>query len=235
MNLIVIGPAGSGKSALVSSFSQFLKEEGYDTKAVNLDPASPPVYDAFKDVREFVKTEEVMVKEGLGINGALIRSMDMSLNYIDELIVKSDFTIYDTPGQMELFVYLNSGIEIAKKIGKSDASVCIFVVDTAVASTPENYVSILAQNAVVSLRLDMPTLTVFNKVDVRKVPTIEEVRSKIREGGGVLSELMEGLLDFMNVTTARYRTVAVSAKSGEGLDDLLCAVNEVFCSCGDLS
>jgi len=234
MNLIIIGPAGSGKSTLVSSFSQFLKEKDYDTKAVNLDPASPPVYDAFKDIREFVKTEEVMVKERLGINGALIRSMNISLKYIDKLIVKSDFTIYDTPGQMELFVYLNSGIEIAKKIGKSDMSACIFVVDTAVASTPENYVSILAQNAVVSLRLNMPTLTVFNKVDIKKVPALEEIRNKLKEGG-VLSELMEGLLDFMNVTTARYRIVAVSAKNGEGLDDLLCAVNELFCSCGDLS
>lgn len=234
MNVIILGPAGSGKSTLVRSLLHFLKEREYDVKAVNLDPASPPVYDAFKNVRDFVKVENVMRRENLGVNGALIKSMDIALNYIDKLIVNSDFTLYDTPGQMELFIYLNSGIEIARKIAESSLSICVFTVDATVAATPENYVSILAQNAVVSLRLSIPTLTVFNKVDIAEVPTVEDVKRKLKEGG-TLSELMEGLLDFLNLTTANYRIISISAKNGEGLDDLLGSMNEVFCSCGDLS
>ncbi len=152
MNLIVLGPAGSGKSTLVSALANYLRKD-YTVRTVNLDPASPPPYRADRDVRQFVKAEEVMVKEKLGINGALIRSMELSLNHVEELIEVADFVIYDTPGQMELFVYLNSGMEVARRIAKADSTVCLFVVDSAVARTPENYVSILAQNAVVSLRL----------------------------------------------------------------------------------
>ncbi len=234
MNVIVLGPAGSGKSTLVSALSNHLRDA--DVKVINLDPASPPPYRADRDVRDFVRAEEIMRKEGLGINGALIRSMDLTLSYVDELIVKADYAIYDTPGQMELFIYLNSGVEIAKRIADSDYTVGIFVVDSAVASTPENFVSILAQNAVVSLRMDIPVITVFNKADVCRVPfSVEDVKKELERREGVLAELMEGLVDFLEVTTAKYRIIEVSALKGEGIEDVLSAINEAFCSCGDLS
>ena len=86
MNVIVVGPAGSGKSTFVKSFSEFLKDD-YDVKTVNLDPASDPIYDAHADVREFVRTEEVMRDFNLGINGALIKSMDLALQHIDKLLL----------------------------------------------------------------------------------------------------------------------------------------------------
>ena len=233
MNVIVLGPAGSGKSTLVSALSNHLKDA---VKVINLDPASPPPYRADRDVRVFVRAEEVMKREGLGINGALIRSMDLTLSYVDELIVKADYAIYDTPGQMELFIYLNSGVEIAKRIADSDYTVGIFVVDSAVASTPENFVSILAQNAVVSLRMDIPVITVFNKADVCRVPfSVDDVKKELERRESVLAELMEGLVDFLEVTTAKYRIIEVSALKGEGIEDVLGAINEAFCSCGDLS
>ncbi len=236
MNVIVLGPAGSGKSTLVSALSDYLRDAGDEVKTVNLDPASPPPYRADKDVRDFVRAEEVMRKEKLGINGALIRSMDLSLNYVDELLVKADFVLYDTPGQMELFIYLNSGVEIARRIAESDYTVGLFVVDSGVASTPENFVSVLAQNAVVSLRMDVPVITVFNKADVCRVPfSVEEVRRELEKREGVLAELMEGLVDFLEVTSAKYRIIEVSVLKGEGIEDVLSAINEAFCSCGDLS
>ncbi len=235
MNLIVIGPAGSGKSTFVKSFLSFLKDD-YDVKAVNLDPASDPIYEADADVREFVKTEDIMKKFNLGINGALIKSMDLALNNVDKLILRGDYVLYDTPGQMELFLYLKSGTEIAKRIAESDWTVGLFIVDSEVASTPENFISILAQNAVISLRIGIPTITVFNKSDVVEVPfTPSSVRDVLRKEEGVLAELLEKLVDFLEFTTARYRMINISALKGKGFDDVLSMVNEVFCSCGDLS
>ena len=235
MNLIVIGPAGSGKSTFVKSFSEFLRND-YDVKTVNLDPASDPIYDAHADIREFVRTEEVMRDFNLGINGALIKSMELALQHIDKLLLKGDYVLYDTPGQMELFLYLKSGIEIAKRIAESDWTVGIFIVDSEVASTPENFVSILAQNAVISLRTAIPTITVFNKCDVVDVPfTTSNLKEELQKAEGMLAELIEKLLDFVEYTTVRYRILKISARDMIGFDEFLSIVNEVFCSCGDLS
>ncbi len=233
MNVLVIGPAGSGKSTFVKSFLNYLGD--YDSKAVNLDPASDPIYEAQADIRKFVKTEEVMRRYGLGINGALIKSMELALEHVDDLLLKGDYVLYDTPGQMELFLYLKAGIEFARRIAEHDTTVALFVVDSEIAATPENFVSILAQNAAIALRTGIPTVTVFNKCDVVDFNlTLSDVREKLKEGG-VLAELMEKLVDFVEETTVRYRTIKISALKGEGFDDVLSIINEVFCSCGDLS
>ncbi|HID65899.1 MAG TPA: GTPase [Aquificaceae bacterium] len=236
MNVIVIGPAGSGKSTFVKHFLDFLKENNYDVKAVNLDPASDPIYDAHADIRKFVKTEDIMKKFNLGINGALVKSMELALQHVDKIIVGGDYVLYDTPGQMELFLYLKHGIEIAKKIAESDFTVGIFIVDSTVANSIENYISILAQNAVISLRMSIPTVTVFNKSDIVEINfTPSTIKEKIKEVEGILAEIIEQMLGFIEYTTVRYRTLKISAINKNGFEDVLSIINEVFCSCGDLS
>ncbi|WP_456327049.1 PRK13768 family protein [Archaeoglobus sp.] len=231
MNVIVVGPAGSGKSTFVKNFSKYLKD--YDVKVVNLDPASDPIYKADRDIREFVRTEEVMKRFGLGINGALLKSIELSLEHVDDLILDGDYVIYDTPGQMELFLYSKHGLAMAEKIAR-DWSVCVFIIDAEVASTPENFASIVAQNAVISLRLSMPTITVINKCDVVDFD-LNELTSKLKYVEGVLGEIVEKLMDLIDYTTMRFRIIKISALNGMGFDNVLSALNEVFCSCGDIS
>ncbi len=232
MNVMVIGPAGSGKSTFVKNFSEFLKE--YDVKTVNLDPASDPIYNADADIRDFVRTEDIMREFKLGINGALLKSMDLTLNYIEKLIPEGDYVLFDTPGQMELFLYSKSGLEIVKRISDSGWTIAIFVVDSNIASTPENFISILAQNAVISLRLLVPTITVFNKCDIFDIDP-RKLLKEVDRIEGVLSELIEKLSEFIDYTTVRYRIIKISAIKGTGFDDVLSAMNEVFCACGDIS
>ncbi len=232
MNIVVMGPAGSGKSTFVKNFSDYLKD--YDVKVVNLDPASDPIYDANRDVRDFVRTEEVMKRYGLGINGALMKSIDLTLEFIDDLLVKGDYVIFDTPGQMELFLYSKSGLKIAETIARYDWSVCLFIIDSEVASTPENFASIIAQNAVISLRLSMPTITVFNKCDLIDLK-LDKIFEGLREVGGVLGEIVEVLMALIDYTTVKFRIVKVSALKKIGFDDVFSVISEVFCSCGDIS
>ncbi|ADB57991.1 ATP/GTP-binding protein [Archaeoglobus profundus] len=232
MNIVVVGPAGSGKSTFVKNFSEYLKE--YNVKVVNLDPASDPIYRADRDIREFVRTEDVMKKFKLGINGALLKSIELSLEHIDELMLEGDYIIYDTPGQMELFLYSKHGLAMAERIAKNDWCVCIFIIDAEVASTPENFASIVAQNAVISLRLSMPTITVLNKCDVADFD-LKEVTSKLGEVEGVLGEIVEKLIGLIEYTTMRFRIIKISALKCVGFENVLSAINEVFCSCGDLS
>ncbi|HID43794.1 MAG TPA: GTPase, partial [Archaeoglobaceae archaeon] len=98
-----------------------------------------------------------------------------------------------------------------------------------------NFISILAQSAVISLRTALPTLTVFNKVDISDFDfEIERIKEGISEGG-VLSELLEKLVVFIEHTTVPYRPVRISSITLQGFDDVFSAINELFCSCGDIS
>ncbi len=233
MKLFVIGPAGSGKSTFVAEYSEYLKDNGYDVKCVNLDPATEPIYKADRDIREFVKTEEVMKKYKLGINGALIKSIDISVDYVDELKCNADYVLYDTPGQMELFIYSKSGREIVNKL--SDRfSAALFLMDSTVVCDSESFVSAVMQNVIVSLRLSLPTLTVFTKSDLSEVD-VDELRNELSEREGLLAELMEKTLFFIEYTTIPYRVIKVSSIKRTGFNDVFTAINELFCACGDIS
>ncbi|WP_456478705.1 ATP/GTP-binding protein [Geoglobus ahangari] len=234
MNIILLGPAGSGKSAIAESFSKYLEDKGYSAGVVNLDSASPPRYSPISDVREFVRAEEVMEKEGLGINGALLRSMELAAEHLDDLIPKDgwDFVIYDTPGQLELFMYTSFGRELVSRL--ESFTVGIFLADSTRVTSPSTYSAMIAQSAIVTLMLEIPSITAFNKSDRARVKEFEHYAREL-EGEGVLGEFFEKLLKFVEATSVIYRPVLVSAKTGEGFDELFSAVNEVFCACGDLS
>lgn len=236
MNLIVMGPAGGGKSTFVKSYSHYLDQKGYQVKAVNLDPASEPIYPTPANIRDFVKTEEVMKAYSLGINGALLKSMELAVEYVERLNLKGEFVLYDTPGQMELFLYSEAGSRFIKEIAGDLFTLGLFVVDCGTAADSENFISILAQNTVVSLRTALPTLTVFNKIDLHDVELdVDSIKNDISEKGGVLAELLEGLLVFVEQTTVPYRPLKISSTLSQGFEEVFHAVNEIFCSCGDIS
>ena len=233
MNIVVVGTAGSGKSTFTLSFSDYLRRKGYAVETVNLDPASPPIYETGRDIRRFVRAEEIMEQFNLGINGALIKSVEIAQQYITELIPDAEYVIIDTPGQMELFLYSDFGERVVESLKGFNA--CVFMVDSTRVSTPENFISIIAQSTVVSLRLSIPTLTVFNKCDISAIPDLDEVKAKIGEKEGVLAELMEKLVEFVEYTTLPYRPIRISSITSQGFDDIFSALNELFCACGDIS
>jgi hypothetical protein len=234
VNILILGHAGSGKSTLVKNFGEYL-EENYSVSRVNLDTATNPIYKAEVDSRNFVKTEEIMEKFGLGINGALLKSVELLKNHIPELVLKDDFALYDTPGQLELFLYTNFGEIFSEKLRGNDISLAIFLVDSYLCRTPENFLSAIFQSVVVSLRTGLQTLTVFNKTDLEKPLSFSKLRELIEKGEGVLSEMLETLLPFYDLTSLRYRTIEISAEKFTGFDELSGAINEIQCSCGDLS
>jgi len=238
MNIFVTGPAGSGKSTFVKNYGSYLIKKEYKTCLVNLDPASNPIYSSDADIRDFVKTDEIMSEYKLGFNGALLKSMEIALENLKKVIIDCDceFTLYDTPGQLEIFLYSKYGEELIEKIKKSGASAGVFLVDSHVASSPENFISILAQCTSISLRTALPILTVFNKSDLKSVDfNLEVVKKKISQSEGVISELMENLLLFLQQSTAPYRPINISSITGEGFDDVFTIINELFCECGDIS
>ncbi len=208
MEVFVLGCAGSGKSTFVKSFSEYLREKGYTVKCVNLDPASDPAYSADKNVRDFVKTEKVMAEFGLGVNGALIKSVELASDYAQELRVKGDFVLYDTPGQLELFIYSEAGRKFVKELSGS-FSCSLFLVDLTTITDPESFLSAIMQDVIVSLRLSLPTLTAFTKSDVADID-VKALLGEIGRREGVLAELMEKLVEFIELTTIPYRPIKIS-------------------------
>ena len=233
MELMIIGPAGCGKSSLVDAFSQYLIDNSYTVKTVNLDPATDPIYNADADLRLFVKTEHVMKTYSLGVNSALMKSIELGLRYVDNFKLQSDFVLYDTPGQMELFIYSESGRKFVETLsGRS--TIGLFLMDATTIRDGQSFVSAVMQNVIVSLRLHMPTITVFSKSDV-SVVDVTELKDQVTKERGALAELLEKVLFFIEYTTIPQRIIAVSNVQKSGFDELLSIVNEVFCSCGDLS
>ena len=233
MKIFVLGPAGCGKSSFVKAFSEYLREMDLDVKCVNLDPATDPIFDASVDIRNFVKTEEIMEKFKLGINGALIKSMEESLKHIENLNLSGDYILYDTPGQMEIFVYSQSGVKMVEKLS-DQTTLGLFLIDSALIADAENFLSAIMQNAIVSLRLSIPTATIITKSDIVDVD-MERIRKEISRKDTVLAELLEKTTHFIEYTTLSQRIVKISSLKKSGFSDVYSLIKEMFCTCGDVS
>jgi len=113
--IFVTGTAGSGKTVLTTNLSYYLSQAGMDVAIANLDPAvdSLPYVPDF-DIRRYVEASDIMRKFGLGPNSSMIASADMALARATEIKeemekIRANYVIVDTPGQIELFAYRNSG------------------------------------------------------------------------------------------------------------------------------
>lgn len=233
MDIFVVGSAGSGKSTLVRGFSEFLRDRGYDVKCVNLDPASKPTYKAQADIRDYVRVEDVMKEFELGVNGALLKSVEIGLRYAKKLKTMGDFVLYDTPGQMELFIFSKEGREFVKELSGSFAA-SLLLMDLSLLQDAESFMSAVLQNVIVSLRLSLPSLTVFTKSDLADID-VRMMMDEIYKAESVLAELLEKVVDFIEYTTVPYRILKVSNVKKTGYEELFSAINELFCSCGDIS
>jgi GPN-loop GTPase len=182
MNIIYItGTAGSGKTLLTSSLVSWYREKSQDAITVNLDPGvlSLP-YDPDVDIRNYIDYQQIMTEYSLGPNGALIFANDLiasKLPTIQEEMesTNADFAIVDTPGQVELFAFRESGSYIAKGL-QGDSKVLLFLMDALVVSTPANFLSLLLLSSSVQLRMEMPQLQVLSKVDLAQKSVAEIVK-----------------------------------------------------------
>ena len=147
--------------------------------------------------------------------------------------MSGDYVIYDTPGQMEIFIYSSSGRRIIEKLSDK-TTVGLFLMDSSLVTDPESFLSAVLQNVIVSLRLSIPTATVLTKKDVADVD-VEKVMEEISRKNSVLAELLEKTSYFIEYTTLSLRVVKVSSFDETGFDDVYSLLDEMFCACGDLS
>jgi len=239
MEIVILGPAGSGKSLLTASFGEYLWKEGYTVKLVNLDPGCAVLpYKWDYDVRSMFTVEEIMRREGLGPNGAMLRAME-ELRKIEIPKFNVDYTLIDTPGQLEVFAFHESGPKIVESLRDP---VGLFIIDgtISVEDLPAAYLYALA----VRYRLEINMITAINKVDLLNRTKAERIRdyllnpSKFKgklKPKGVLQDLYIPLSELLQKVVPAQRIPLISAKTGQGLNELLNMLHEVKCACGDLT
>ena len=179
--VVILGTAGSGKTTLSASLLDFLYDNQLDAAVVNLDPAVERLpYKPDVDVRDYVDARELMKQLGLGPNGALIAAIDALSLKIEELVeeiesLRTNYIIVDTPGQMELFAFRETGPLVIRSITESYKSVSLFLIDAIQASRPSNYFSTLLLAASTQFRISLPQINVLTKVDMVPQRVVEEI------------------------------------------------------------
>ncbi|MEM2384772.1 MAG: ATP/GTP-binding protein [Candidatus Bathyarchaeia archaeon] len=242
--VFIVGTAGSGKSLLTASFSEWLKISEQNVATMNLDPGAVRLpYTPDIDVRDYITVDEIMDEYGLGPNGALIMAADLIASEIENLRaeiedIKPDILLIDTPGQMELFAFRASGPYIADEISK-DLKAIIYLFDSVFSLNPLNFVSNMFLSAAVYMRFLLPQVHVLSKCDLIPREEMENILewSENREAlEDAINEKLEGTKRLLSYRLSRviYRLglnfplIPVSAKTNEGFVDLNAALERIF-------
>jgi GTPase SAR1 family protein len=250
--IVFVGPAGSGKTLLTRALGNWLEGSGYSVDYINMDPAAEVVpYTPTFDVRSIVRTEDIMVREGLGPNGAIVRAIDIlaenSGRVLDELSrLRGDVVLVDTPGQMEVLLFRPSGAKLVDVVRRVARPVGVFLVDPTLGLRGAEAAVAVLMAIVAQLRLEIPVVPVVSKADAVGIrgglfsanvdSEVEELLDHLgRAGAGLLPEMLAEVLQVVRKYLRAERLIAVSAVTGEGIEELYKLVHEVFCSCGDLT
>jgi GTPase SAR1 family protein len=247
--LIVLGPAGSGKTTLTAAFGRWLAEiQEAQVAYVNLDPGADYLpYKPDVDVRDYVTVEVLMREKGLGPNGALVESMQALYERRTGILervsrLEADIVLVDTPGQMELFLFHDAGLAFSRELAKRGAAAALVLFDSGLAKSPSHFATLRLMSLVVQLRLDVPTVAALNKGDLEtahraaawaKDPSL--LLSDLEGEQGVIAELAAKLVELMNTYSVAARIPLVSAKERWGFQELYDLLHEVWCACGDLT
>ena len=139
--IFLTGTAGSGKSLLTSKIKEYYAKNSSFPATLNLDPGVEKLpYSPDIDVRNYVDVTSLMQQYELGSNGSLIMANDLVATKIDQIQteidnVNPDYLLVDTPGQIELFAYRQSGPFFVNNIS-ADEKVNLFLYDGTLVSSP---------------------------------------------------------------------------------------------------
>ncbi len=242
--VFIIGTAGSGKSTLTSTLSNWLEDHDISTITVNLDPAVDELpYEPDVDVRDYITVDYVMKKYKLGPNGAIIAAIDMIASKIEDIhdeinSYKAGYVLIDTPGQMELFAFRTVGEYIVSFL-KGERAATIYLVDAALAIRPSGFLSSMLLAASIYYRFGIAHVNVLNKIDLVGKELVERINSwledperlrndLIRERRDIAREVNESILNALKDYLSAFELIPISAKTGEGIDNLYAVLQQIY-------
>jgi GTPase SAR1 family protein len=245
-----VGTAGSGKSTLVNTMKEWMENLSYDAITVNLDPGAEFLpYTPDIDIRENISLESVMQNYNLGPNGAQIVAADLVVQEADrirELVdsYDSDYTLIDTPGQLELFAFRGSSSQLISSLG-DESNAMLYLFDSVLMKNPESYVSSRFLALSVMTRFYIPFLNVVSKADLlepaernrieRWDRNRNELIKDLREGSASLNvQLSEAILGGSESLDILGESVFASSENDEGMEDIYSFLQKIFFGSDDL-
>jgi len=230
LTVFFIGTAGSGKSTLVAALSNWMDERGFDVGIINLDPAAeylPYVPDI--DIRDRISARKIMKQYKLGPNASIVAAVDMMVTEAERVkeemeAVGAPIYLIDTPGQMELFAFRQSGAYLIQKL--SDVhSLVVYVADAVYVQSIDGFATTMLLALSSRIRFKKPQILVVNKADMLS----EEALTNIVNWAESPDTLLESI-DLPSYDKEILRSIAnmggfveplfISAKTCEGLDKL---------------
>jgi GTPase SAR1 family protein len=202
------------------------------------------------DIRDWIKLKDIMEEYGVGPNGAQIIAADMLALNIGEMkeIIESfetEYVIFDTPGQMELFTLRQSGKVLVDSFG-ADRSIIGFLYDPIISKTPSGFITLMLQAASVQVRFNVPFMGILTKSDLVK----DEEREDILKWSNDFIELDEAIhhemptlhnqlnIEFLSALMSfdkGQKLLPVSSTYGSGMEDVYNTVQQIFYGGEDLS
>lgn len=252
MNLIFLGTAGSGKTSLCHAYGEWLKEQEKTVSFVNLDAGAEylPYIPDF-DIRSYFTISDIMKKEKLGPNGAMLRANELWSDHIDTILqeisaLNSDFVLIDTPGQLEAFVFKEAGPIFLQKLDAKSHSVAIFLIDAELTQYASNLIVGLLLALSVQIQLGINMIYILHKSDLmardsKLVKMLQDPdyfkKCIIAEEHGALTDLaLIAQRAFAELAPSmRIITTSVKTRDNSGFDKLYDLIHEIFCACGDLT
>jgi GPN-loop GTPase len=238
--IFLTGTAGSGKSLLCSALLPWYAEKGSSVASVNLDPGAQNLpYEPDVDIRDYIDLANVMQNYQLGPNGALVMAADLLATRIDDVAdavdsINPDYAIFDTPGQIELFAYRNSGPYIVDNV-RCEAKTVLFLFDATLVSSPAHFVSISLLSASIALRLKAPQIGVLSRKDLLG-PALKQVmvwagnatkleQALYEESKGSSFQLSSTLLRGLAKSGFSHDLIPVSSVTREGMIELSASIS----------
>ncbi|KAI0815387.1 GPN-loop GTPase 3 like protein [Xylaria sp. FL0064] len=183
--VMVMGPAGAGKSTFCASLITHLQLNRRSAFYVNLDPAAETFeHSPDLDIKDLISLEDVMEEMGLGPNGGLIYCFEFLMENLDFLtdaldsLTEEYLIIFDMPGQIELYTHvpiLPALVRFLTRGGSLDIRMCAaylleatFVVDRA-----KFFAGTLSAMSAM-IMLEVPHINILSKMDLVK----DQVRKK---------------------------------------------------------
>ncbi|MEM4431341.1 MAG: ATP/GTP-binding protein [Desulfurococcaceae archaeon] len=254
ITVVFTGPAGSGKTTLVFSYSKWVEENlNIRIATVNLDPGAEDIpYKPVFDIRNFFTLKDIMKKYGLGPNGAFIKASDLIAESINIImnnepfinIDKYDIVLIDTPGQMEIFMLRPASNVLFEKLKKISKPIIVFVLDGTAMENVVDALTLWFINVLIHIKTGIYVIPVINKADLMdriefaKI-LIENPESLLNISSdtlrGLINDIFKELVEISIKTKGPLRTVFVSATKGFNIDALHGIIHEAFCACGDLT
>ncbi|MFH0848143.1 MAG: ATP/GTP-binding protein, partial [archaeon] len=177
-------------------------------------------------------------EEELGPGGAMTRAME-ELGETKMPSYEEDFTLIDTPGQLEVFAFHKCGPQV---VSQFENPVGIFLLDASIGieDLPAVYLYALATR----YRLRIDTISIVNKVDLLDDLEVRRIGDYLLNPGtskkeiektGVMSDIYSPISELLQKIVPAQRIPRISAKNGTGFDELFDIIHEVKCACGDLT